>query len=552
MSSPSRVTASQPEAEQPLPPEAQDPIIIGAGPAGLTAAYQLQKYGISATVLEGYSMVGGISRTEMRDGYRFDLGGHRFFTKVPAVESLWHEILPDELFLTRPRKSRIFYRGKYFDYPLKPFNALRNLGPVEAARCIASYVWARIRPPRDQTNYEGWLVARFGWRLYRALFKTYTEKVWGVPVSEMPADWAAQRVKGLSLGNAILNSLTPKRNQKEITSLIEEFQYPKHGPGMMWEVCRDKVVAAGTRVVMDAAVTEVRHADGRAHTVLTKGADGTLTEYPCSSVISSMPLSELLNAMSPPPPPDVTAAADDLRYRDFYTVALVVPAELVPWMDNWIYIHDLNVRTMRIQNFGSWSPFLVKDGRNVLGLEYTMAPGDDVWDAPDEQLIEEARRELDRLGLVAYDAVEHGYVVRQSKAYPIYDERYRANVDVLRSWLAENVINVHPVGRNGMFRYNNQDHSMYTALLTVENIVKGAHHDIWSVNVEEEYHEEAVKSPGSGSLGTGRDAPVIPRSAYDAQAQAQAQATASAGEPRPVVRRAGRTKRALLVVLDRP
>jgi len=243
-------------------------VILGGGPAGLTAGYLMAKQGLPVVILESENQVGGIAKTAVRDGYRFDLGGHRFFTKVPAVEDLWHEILPDEDFLMRPRKSRIFYRGKYFDYPLKPGNALRNLGLVEATLCVASYAYAQLRPPKDQTNYEGWLVARFGWRLYRMFFKTYTEKVWGVPVSEMPADWAAQRVKSLSLGKAIVNMLLPRRNQKEITSLIEEFQYPKYGPGMMWEVCRDKVVAAGTEVSMNAMVTAVRHADGAARTVL--------------------------------------------------------------------------------------------------------------------------------------------------------------------------------------------------------------------------------------------------------------------------------------------
>ncbi|HEY2427308.1 MAG TPA: FAD-dependent oxidoreductase, partial [Acidimicrobiales bacterium] len=315
-------------------------VIIGAGPAGLTAAFQLQKHGVRSTIIEAGEQVGGISRTVHRDGWRFDLGGHRFFTKVKAVDDLWHEILPEEDFLMRPRKSRIFYRGKYFDYPLRPANALRNLGPIEAVRCVASYASARIRPPKDQTNYEGWLVARFGWRLYRALFKTYTEKVWGVPVSEMPADWAAQRVKGLSLGNAIVNALLPKRNQKEITSLIEEFQYPKYGPGMMWEVCRDKVAEAGSTVVMETAVTTVRHGEGRAHAVIAEHADGSTTEYPCTEVISSMPISQLIDAMDPPVPEEVQAAAADLRYRDFFTVALVVPAAKVPWTDNWIYIHD--------------------------------------------------------------------------------------------------------------------------------------------------------------------------------------------------------------------
>ncbi len=489
-------------------------VIIGAGPAGLTAAYQLQKYGISPTVLEASDQVGGISRTVRRDGWRFDIGGHRFFTKVQAVDDLWHEILPAEDFLLRPRKSRIFYKGKYYDYPIKAANALRNLGPVEATRCVGSYVAARARPPKDQTNYEGWLVARFGWRLYRTFFKTYTEKVWGIPVKEMPADWAAQRVKSLSLGKAIANALTPRRNQKEITSLIEEFQYPKYGPGMMWEVCRDKVEAAGGTIVMDAPVVGVRHADGRATAVVTAGEDGRPVEHPCTAVVSSMPISELIDAMDPPAPEEVRAAAKDLRYRDFLTVALVIPAAKVPWDDNWIYIHDPTVRTMRIQNFGSWSPYLVAEGKNVLGLEYTAREGDSAWTAPDDQLIEEAKRELEYLGLVEAGDVEHGYVVRQLKAYPIYDDRYAANVEVLRRWLAAAVPNVHPVGRNGMFRYNNQDHSMFTAMLTAENIATGSQHDVWSVNVEEDYHEEQAPAP-RGTRGTGRDAPVLPRAAVD-------------------------------------
>ncbi len=519
------VSAPSPDEGDPAPaPPAvpspdHDVVIIGAGPAGLTAAFQLQKSGVSSTVLEAGDQVGGISRTVVRDGWRFDIGGHRFFTKVGPVESLWHEILPDEDFLMRPRKSRIFYDGKYFDYPLKAGNALKNLGLVEAFRCVASYVWARVRPPKDQTNYEGWLVARFGWRLYRTFFKTYTEKVWGIPVSEMPADWAAQRVKGLSLGNAIMNALTPKRNQKDITSLIEEFQYPKYGPGMMWEVCRDKVTASGTSVVMNTAVTQITRVDGRAVGVVARHADGTTTAYPSTEVISSMPISQLVDAMDPPAPPDVKAAAADLRYRDFITVALVVPAEKVPWTDNWIYIHDPRVRTMRIQNFGSWSPFLVKEGRNVLGLEYTVKEGDSSWTAPDEGLIEDAKKELAHLGLVAYADVEAGFVVRQPKAYPIYDDRYEANVTVIRKWLGDNAANVFPVGRNGMFRYNNQDHSMYTAMLTVENIVTGTSHDVWSVNVEEDYHEELKTPTAPGRLGTGRDAPVLPRAALDAAKQ---------------------------------
>jgi protoporphyrinogen oxidase len=490
---------------------AQEVLIIGAGPAGLTAAYQLGKLGYRSTVLESDSVVGGISRTVERDGWRFDIGGHRFFTKVDPVEELWHEILPEEDFMLRPRKSRIYYQGKFYDYPLRAANALGNLGLIEAFRCVLSYVWARIRPPKNQDMYEGWLAARFGWRLYRHFFKTYTEKVWGHPPSEMPADWAAQRVKNLSLSSAILNALLPRRNQKDITSLIEEFQYPKLGPGMMWERCRELVEAAGTKVIMDTRVTRIRWRDGKAVTVVAE-TDGVPTEYTATSVVSSMPMSQLVRAMDPPVPSEVMRAADDLYYRDFLTVALVVPADLVPWNDNWIYIHDTSVKTMRIQNFGSWSPYLVKDGRNVLGLEYTVDEGDESWSSPDEVLVEQGRHELGRLGLLDPSDVEEGFVVRMPKAYPYYDVDYAANVQTIRTWLSENAANVHPVGRNGMHRYNNQDHSMYTAMLTVENLL-GADHDVWSVNVEEEYHEineKRGRAVPDGS-GTGRDAPVLPK-----------------------------------------
>ncbi|WCO65075.1 NAD(P)/FAD-dependent oxidoreductase [Iamia majanohamensis] len=504
--------------EHGTPGDVGDVVVIGAGPAGLTAAYQFHKYGVSSTILESDQVVGGISRTAERDGWRFDIGGHRFFTKVTEVEDLWHEILPDEDFLLRPRKSRIFYDGKFFDYPLKASNALKNLGPVEAVRCVASYAWARIRPPKDQTNYEGWLVARFGWRLYRTFFKTYTEKVWGVPVSSMPADWAAQRIKELSLGKAIVNALLPKRNQKDIASLIEEFQYPKYGPGMMWEVCRDKVEAQGSTVHMGQRVTRIRHADGLATEVTAVDADGNETTHPAGHVISSMPISQLLQAMDPPVPDEVRQAADDLSFRDFLTVALVVPGDDVPWSDNWIYVHDPAVEVGRIQNFGSWSPYLVKEGRNVLGLEYFVFEGDRMWTSADEDLVEQGKRELAALDLVEPSRVEGGYVVRMPKAYPTYDEHYQANVGVLRRWLERHAPNVHPVGRNGMFRYNNQDHSMFTAMLTVENITTGAGHDIWEVNVEEEYHEtlsETSTSRSSSPKGTGRDAPVIARADTD-------------------------------------
>jgi protoporphyrinogen oxidase len=498
---------------------ARSTVVIGAGPAGLTAAYELTKAGEDVTVLEGSDVVGGISQTVERDGWRFDIGGHRFFTKVPEVEALWHEILPAEEFLMRPRMSRIFYDGKLFDYPLKAMNALRGLGVLEAVRCMLSYAWVKVRPPKDQTTFEGWVAARFGWRLYRIFFKTYTEKVWGMPATSLQADWAAQRIKNMSLMTAVVRAILPGGNKKDVASLIEEFQYPKFGPGLMWERCKEKVEAGGGKVRMHTWVTAVHHEGGRAVAV-TAASEGGETRYDAAHVVSSMPLSGLIRAMDPPVPAEVRAAADGLRYRDFLTVALVVP-ESFSFPDNWIYIHSPGVRVGRIQNFGSWSPYLVKDGRTCLGLEYFVNEGDEVWNATDDELIAMAEAEIAELGLVPAGTAEAGYVVRMPKAYPVYDADYKGFVDTLRSWLDAHAPNVHPVGRNGMHKYNNQDHSMLTAQLSVKNIL-GAQppHDIWQVNVEDDYHEEQTgKQPGDRPSspdpyprsGTGREAPLHPR-----------------------------------------
>ncbi|HEY3870123.1 MAG TPA: NAD(P)/FAD-dependent oxidoreductase [Actinocrinis sp.] len=493
-------------------------VVIGAGPAGLTAAYDLTKHGLPVRVFESAGVVGGISQTVERDGWRFDIGGHRFFTKARPVEELWHEILPDEDFLLRPRMSRIYYRGKLFDYPLRAGNALRGLGLAESARCIASYTWARINPPKDQSTFDAWVTARFGKRLFSIFFKTYTEKVWGMSTAELPADWAAQRIKNLSLFGAIKNAVLPRRNQTQITSLIEEFQYPKYGPGMMWETCTEKVRAAGGTVELNTSVDTVHWEPGKgAVAVSVTGPDGAETLVPADHVVSSAPISALVRAMRPEAPAEVLAAADDLRYRDFLTVALVVPLE-AGFPDNWIYIHSPGVNVGRIQNFGSWSPFLVKEGRTCLGLEFFVNEGDELWSTPDEDLVRLGTRELEQLGLIGPGRVEAGYVVRMPKAYPVYDDRYQADLAVIRAWIAANAPNVHPVGRNGMHRYNNQDHSMMTALLTAKNIRTGAADDVWAVNVEEEYHEtggdnDANRSDASRATpaGTGRDAPMIPR-----------------------------------------
>jgi protoporphyrinogen oxidase len=488
-------------------------VVIGAGPAGLTAARELVTGGdTQVTILEADSVVGGISRTVERDGWRFDIGGHRFFTKVRRVETFWHDVLPAEDFLLRPRMSRIYYGGKFYDYPIKLGNALANLGLVEAVRCALSFLWVRVRPPRDTSTLEGYIVSNYGWRLYHHFFKTYNEKVWGVSASELSADWGAQRIKGMSLWTAVWepvrSSLLGSRRSKsaQVTSLIEEFEYPKYGPGMMWEVCADQVIAGGGELRLATAVQSVHLEGGRATAVTVRDRSGATERLAADHVVSSMPLTALVRAVDPPPPSEVLEAADALHYRDFLTVALVVPVDR-GFPDNWIYVHSPDVKVGRIQNFGSWSPFLVKDGFTCLGLEYFVFEGDELWSSTDDALIERATDELARIGLVDAADVKAGYVVRMPKAYPVYDDAYRDNVEVIRRWLERAAANVHPVGRNGMHKYNNQDHSMYTAMLTVENL-RGADHDIWAVNVEDEYHESGPS--GSSSEGTGRAAPVVP------------------------------------------
>ena len=473
----------------PSPESGPGPVIIGAGPAGLTAAYQFAKHGVTATVLEATGELGGISQTVVRDGWRFDIGGHRFFTRVAAVRDLWHEILDSDDFLVRSRMSRIYYEGKFYDYPLNAWNALSNLGAAEAVRCLGSYLWAHIRPPADQNTFEGYMSAQFGWRLYRKFFKTYTEKVWGVSADEIRADWAAQRIKNLNLLRAVVDGLLPWRGSTKVTSLIDSFEYPRHGPGMMWERCAEMVQAQGAPVLLRRRVTGVRCERGRAVAVTAATPDGVV-ETACTEVVSSMPLPELVQSMLPRPPEAVLEAAAGLSFRDFITVALVVPAEEA-FADNWIYVHSADVRVGRVQNFGAWSPHMVpEEDLTCLGLEYFVFEGDDLWTAPDEELVELAAAELETLGLLSPGAALRGWVVRMPKAYPMYDHHYKKRVEVLREWLAVGAANVWPVGRNGMHRYNNQDHSMFTAMLTVENIVLGAEHDIWAVNVESAYHEE--------------------------------------------------------------
>ncbi len=464
-------------------------VMLGGGPAGLSAGYVLSKARRPAVVVEATSKLGGISRTEQYKGYRFDLGGHRFFTKFDEVQRLWEEVLGSDL-LVRPRMSRIYYRGKFYDYPLKASNALRNLGPFEAIRCVMSYGAARVAGGGGEAvTFEEWVSSRFGKRLFQIFFKTYTEKVWGIPCNEIAAAWAAQRIKNLSLAKAAWNALFPSR--EVIASLIEQFHYPRLGPGMMYERMGEKIAGWGGEVVKDQKVVAVRRDGFRVTAVKTRGPDGE-QEIPGAAFISSIPLPELVRIMDPPPPDDVLKATEALRFRYMITINVMVDQpNLFP--DNWIYVHEPGLQVARVQNFGNWSPEMVPDAAtSCLALEYMVYPDQPLWQMSDTDLLALGSDEIARTGLLGKGRVKDGAVVRIPDAYPVYRIGFEPSLDLVISWLRQ-FENLQEVGRGGMFKYNNADHSILTALLAVENL-DGAKHDLWAVNTDSEYHE--IRKPG--------------------------------------------------------
>ena len=489
-------------------------IIVGAGPAGLTAAYELTKQGAAVVVLESDPQyVGGISRTVDYRGYRFDIGGHRFFSKSREVEDLWTEILGADM-LQRPRSSKIYYRGQFYAYPLKPFEALSQLGVFESALCILSFLRARLHPTPNPKSFEDWVVNQFGRRLFRIFFKTYTEKVWGMSCREISADWAAQRIKGLSLGSAIQNALFPKRQLRDrpvvVKTLIDTFRYPRLGPGMMWEVCAAKVRAMGGELQLGRTVIACRFdSETYAWRISARAPDGTIEHYSAEHLISSMPIRQLVAQIEPRLPEAAVRSGNSLRYRDFLTVGLIL-RERNRFNDNWIYIHDPNVKVGRVQNYKSWSPDMVPDPRCCsYGLEYFCFEGDGLWATKNEDLIELAKRELEQVGLASAEDVVDGCVIRQPKAYPVYDDDYKIHVEVVRQALETHCPNLHLAGRNGMHKYNNQDHAMMTALLAARNVLSGENRfDVWAVNEDGEYNEA-----GEAGEQTAADFPRVAASA---------------------------------------
>lgn len=498
---------------------AVDVAIIGAGPAGLTAGYLLTKQGLSVAIIEqDKTYVGGISRTVEHEGYRFDIGGHRFFSKSQQVIDLWNEILPDD-FIQRPRMSRIYYEGKFYSYPLRAFEALWNLGLFRSTLCMISFARAKAFPNRNVKSFEDWTVNQFGRKLYSIFFKTYTEKVWGMPCNEMSADWAAQRIKGLSLWGAVVDGLKRSlglnrrpNDGMQAKTLLESFRYPRLGPGMMWEAARDKIIATGKgQILMDHALKQLASDNAGGWRMTATGGAGDIL-IRARHTISSAPMRELAARLHPLP--QASLNAKQLRYRDFLTVALKIRADEDMFPDNWIYIHDSKVKVGRIQNFRSWSPEMVPDAAVAcVGLEYFCFEGDGLWSMADDELVQLATREMAQLGLVSADQVIDGAVVRQEKAYPVYDGDYARHVDAMRRELEVAWPTLHLVGRNGMHRYNNQDHAMMTAMLTVENILAGERvYDTWCVNEDAEYHE-AGNEGAEGAIVPARAEPTADQAA---------------------------------------
>ncbi len=458
-------------------------VIVGGGPAGLTAAYALMKAGVSSIVLEQDFQVGGHARTVAYKGYLFDIGGHRFFTKLDEVQKIWREVM-DDRFLKVRRLSRILYRGRFFQYPIKPVQALWQMGLFESVWVALSYLRKQLFPLRPEDNLENWMSNRFGRRLFLMFFKNYTEKVWGMSCTEIRAEWGAQRIKTVTLGSTIKNALFPGRSQER--SLIEVFDYPEKGPGMLWERMARILEDSGQQVLLERTAVKVRRTGFRVDAIVARRGD-MLQDVAGTDFIASMPLPDLILGLDPAAPPEVQSSARALRYREFITVALMIrKPDLFP--DNWIYIHTPEVHVGRIQNFRNWSAAMVPDpGTSCLGLEYFCNEGDWLWIMPDEKLERLARAEIVKLGFARDDEVFDAKVVRQKQAYPVYDASYREHLDVLKAYLLR-FENLQMVGRNGLHKYNNQDHAMLTALLAVRNLL-GEKHDVWAVNTEEEYHE---------------------------------------------------------------
>jgi protoporphyrinogen oxidase len=464
--------------------------VLGAGPAGLAAALAVARAGRPAVLVEREDGVGGLARTVERNGYRFDIGGHRFYTRMPEVRALWEELVGGDM-LVRQRRSRILFHGRYFDYPLTASSAFAGLGTVESARILASYLRAQLSPIRPERSLADWVTNRFGRRLFETFFRTYTEKLWGIPCEQIGAAWAAQRIRGLSLRAAVADML--RRGAGGQRTLVTEFQYPRLGPGMLWERMREAFEALGGRTLLRHRLVRLHHGGGRVQSVDVHGPGGEAT-LEVSHVVSTVPLRDLAASLSPAIP-EAEAAARALRHRAFIEVALVLEGG-DPFPDTWLYLHDRAIEAGRVQNFRAWSPELVPvEGRACVGLEYFCSAGDALWTKPDAELAAIAEKDLSALGFGGRRLVE-AHVVRMPDAYPVYDEGFTDRLATVSRELAR-LSNLALAGRNGMHRYNNMDHAMRSGMLAAENVL-GAKHDLWAADLDDGYLEPAPVERGAG------------------------------------------------------
>lgn len=475
-------------------------VIIGAGPAGLSCAHQLLEHDIPSIVLESDPVyVGGLARTVFFEGNRFDIGGHRFFSKSARVREFWNLVLGSEM-LTRPRQSRIMYRGRLLQYPLQLSDTYRQLGALFLLQACGSYLWAQINGPRSDASFEDWIIKRFGRTLYHSFFKSYTEKVWGIPCSQISADWASQRIQGLSIP-AIVQNLFQAKSTTTIKTLIDQFQYPRLGPGQLWETVADKLQRSGTSILLDRRVVKIT-SDGPSYQVDSIDQTGELSSLFTESIVSTMPLRELLHTLSPEPPASVLHAAKALRYRDFIAVALVLDCPS-PFSDQWLYIHEPQVQVGRVQNMVNWSEAMVANpDQTVLLMEYFCHDEDTLWQAPDETILAHAINELDTLALAGHSKVLSGKVIRTPKAYPVYDQHYAGHLAEIKAFLASAHPRIQTIGRNGMHRYNNQDHAILTGFHAADALAGiTCSSRSWSVNQDAQYIEEVEERLVPQALG---------------------------------------------------
>lgn len=467
--------------------------ILGAGPAGLGTAVELTKNGIKdVLILDKNHIIGGLSRTEKRDSARFDVGPHRFFSKSDEVNALWKETLGND-FIPVDRLTRIYYKNKYFNYPIKAFDALSKLGVIESLHALFSYAATKFTKKKEAKTFEEWISQKFGYKLFDTFFKTYTEKVWGIHCNQIGAEWAAQRIKGLDIIEVIKNSVSFGKKQ-QVKTLVEQFDYPLLGAGQMYEAMADRAMKSGASLILNVKVTKIHCEDNIIKSIEYSDSQGNSHNVTANMFFSSIPLTHFFKLTTPTPSADILKAVEALYYRDHITVDVLVDREDI-FPDQWIYIHSPEVKMARIANYNNFSKAMVDyRKKTALSIEYFLFQHDDIWKMNDDDVIALAKDELKHMKLVDPKTVDNAWVVRETESYPTYYLGYKEHYEKLKSEINK-YTNLYPIGRGGMYKYNNQDHSIMSGLLAARNYLKkpGTPYDLWEINIDAEYHEGAKR-----------------------------------------------------------